>query len=839
MTNRAWRGLFAGLGFALLVVAIFGALLLPGTPFVVSHPMGDVARYFLPARAFGYSELAEGNLPFWNPYLFSGTPFVGAWQSAMFYPPNLLHLALPLPLGLNVEAALDVFLMASFTCFWARQRGLRSAGAFFAGVVAVCSGAYVERLLAGQLSVLAVLAWAPLFFCAVEKIIDKPTPGWVLVAILALAMQLLAGYPGYVLMTGLVAAGLVVARLGERGWRGRARSDAGSDVAGGGGQAGSGGSLAASLGALLAIGVGAAALAAVQLLTGLATAQESLRAGGVEYDWAATYSLPPENLLTLFVPAILGDVLTVPYWGRTFFWDANLFFGVVTLALAALGATAPGRARARRGVIVLIFATLVLALGRHTPLHRLLFEWLPGFAQLRAPSKFSSFTVFGVALLAGLGVDRLLGAGGGTRRVALGLGLFSLMLFLGAALVGSLVAAGDWSALVRRVQESREVAFWLSDADIARAGILARQGFLLAGAVALLAGLLFWLATRWRAAAWGIVLLALLELVVFARTYRGAFAVSELDRPVADRWFREVDPALRTLDLGGQLDRGRNRALLHHRQAIWGYDPVVLGRYGEFMLRAMGLELPSWSMTHLVPLQFHSLMRLLRIDAVLRPGSDAGPVLPPGKQGFRMWGERQNGGVETPDSVELIDAEPLPRFFFVSEFRVLADRQEVLAALGDPGFDPARVALLDRKPGHVVEHQGSVHGQVELIRESTDELDFEAVVDADALLVVTDSFSEGWRAVALDPEDSRVYEVLPVDHTLLGIPLVAGTHRIRLEYAPAAARIGGWISAVSAFLYLTAVAAWAIRCRRFRRSESGVGPLSGRTVEKYQAGLRA
>lgn len=107
---------------------------------------------------------------------------------------------------------------------------------------------------------------------------------------------------------------------------------------------------------------------------------------------------------------------------------------------------------------------------------------------------------------------------------------------------------------------------------------------------------------------------------------------------------------------------------------------------------------------------------------------------------------------------------------------------------------------------------------MELIRESTDDLDFEAVVDADALLVITDSFSEGWRAVALDPEDSRVYEVLPVDHALLGIPLVAGTHRIRLEYAPAGARIGGWISAVSGLLYLTAVAAWVIRyrCRRVR-----------------------
>src|SRR5262245_15131239 len=106
-------------GLLLLVLALFGDLLLdPGR--VISHVSGDVFRYFLPYRAFGYRELAAGNVPLWNPHLFSGTPFVGAFQSALFYPPNLIHLILPTPTGVDVEIALDVFVLGALTYAWAR-----------------------------------------------------------------------------------------------------------------------------------------------------------------------------------------------------------------------------------------------------------------------------------------------------------------------------------------------------------------------------------------------------------------------------------------------------------------------------------------------------------------------------------------------------------------------------------------------------------------------------------------------------------------------------------------------------------------------------------------------
>lgn len=813
-----WRAdALAVVGLVGLVAAIYGDLLVPWTATVVSHGAGDIYRYFLPFRDFGYGELARGNLPFWNPYLFSGTPFIGGWQSAMFYPPNLIYLVLPLYQALNVEAALHVLLMALFTFLWARQRDIRPPGAFFAGVVAICSGAYVERVLAGQLTVLCALAWVPLFFCAIEKIVDRPSLGWVLVGMLALAMQVLAGHPGYNLMVGFVAIFYLGALVVEGSLREIGRSTAVS-----------GGwqlrvhwrrlkDFRASFFALALIGIGAALISMVQLMTGLETAGESLRGGGVDYRWASTYSLPPENLLTILVPGILGDILTVPYWGRTFFWDANLFFGVVTVALAALGATAAGRHEQRRGLIALILAMLVLSLGHHTAIHRLLFDWVPGFAQLRAPSKFSSFAVFAVALLAGVGVDRLLATRSGSRNAAGWLALLGVVLLFFAAWVQSLSGSGEWQDLVHSLQKEQEVYYWLSDGDVARAAVQARNGLVMGAIIALLAALLLGISRRRR---WpGVVLVAVgvLDLFVFARTYRGEFPVEDLDRPIAERRFRNIDPMTRTFDLGGQRDRARNHAMRFRRSVVWGYDPIVLGRYAEFIRFTQNLKAPLWYMTNMTPRVPHPLLRLVRADAMIQPAPGDPLPLPKEHAAYRIWGHEQNTEREGPSMVLPLEAEPLPRFLLLSEFVSLPERDLVLPFMGEPSLDLSQIAVLDRVPLGVHPHPGPVKGEVKLLAESTDELVLDVTVDSEALLVVTDAYSEGWRAVPVDPADTRRYEVLPVDHILRGIPLPAGHHRIRLEYAPAGVRIGLWISAGSAVLYLLAVASWLGWCLLSRR----------------------
>jgi uncharacterized membrane protein YfhO len=73
-------------------------------------------------------------------------------------------------------------------------------------------------------------------------------------------------------------------------------------------------------------------------------------------------------------------------------------------------------------------------------------------------------------------------------------------------------------------------------------------------------------------------------------------------------------------------------------------------------------------------------------------------------------------------------------------------------------------------------------------------------------LLITDSYSRGWRALALPGSTQARYEVMPANYCLRAIPLAAGHHLLRLEYSPLGFRVGKVISiaALAVFIVLTA-----------------------------------
>ena len=99
-------------------------------------------------------------------------------------------------------------------------------------------------------------------------------------------------------------------------------------------------------------------------------------------------------------------------------------------------------------------------------------------------------------------------------------------------------------------------------------------------------------------------------------------------------------------------------------------------------------------------------------------------------------------------------------------------------------------------------------GTVKLLESSTDFLKIEADVGAPALLLITDSYSRGWRARALPGSAQARYEVMPANYCLRAIPLSAGHHLLRLEYSPLGFRVGKVVSiaALALFLALSALA---------------------------------
>ncbi len=499
-----------------LTLAMFAGVLFGPADRVLSGKGTDLFHAYVHWRQFGFDELRHGTLALWNPHYCFGAPFFGGFQAALLYPLNVLYLILPLGPAVNWTIALHIFLAGVFTYGWAAYRGLRPLACFLAAAIFMFCGAHFPHIYAGHLSNLCSLIWMPLLFLAIDGTFDRPSVRWSLLGMTAMAMQILAGHPQYVFYTG-VAAGIYCGLCWLKA-RERKRTALG----------------------LAAIVAGGIALTAVQLFTGIQEGRETLRSAGVNYDFAAMFSLPPENLVTFIAPGFFGSLKDFPYWGRCYLWEMSLFISVAGLLLAVVGAIWGERSRRRFcGTMIVVLA--VLALGSHTPLFKLLYHWVPGFSSFRGNSKFIALMSLFLALLAGIGLDGLLRG----RRVpnwfgwgSVGLGALVIVLALVVHGVDPVSAAQEGSGVQRffaMIQSSGETEFpamqYRNPAFITEAAAQA-SGSLLVGAICLLlAGGLTLAAGRFRPAVPGLAALAIIELFFFARGSLATFNFAETTAP--------------------------------------------------------------------------------------------------------------------------------------------------------------------------------------------------------------------------------------------------------------------------------------------------------------------
>jgi len=353
----------------------------------------DVFTYFYPYREHAAEALRTGRFPLWNPYLFLGAPFFANIQTAVLYPLNAVYLLMePVTRALNASILLHVMLLAMFTYAFARiSVGLGRWGAFAAAAVFSLGGFVGAQV--SHINQLNAAAWLPLILLLFDRAWRRRSATWAMLTGLAVGVQLLAGHTqeSYLSLAalGLYALFLALSEMRSRGAEGQGRKLLRTLAP----------PLLRSSALLLVIGAVGAGLAAVQLLPTLELSGLSIRGGGMSYQAATSFSLEPWNLPAALLPNYMPDAQL-----------AGEFVGYVGLAALALAAFAVFRGRRDPRVWFLaLFALLALslALGRYNPLYFLAYHVVPGFRLFRVPARWLFLYSFGVALLAGLGLDML------------------------------------------------------------------------------------------------------------------------------------------------------------------------------------------------------------------------------------------------------------------------------------------------------------------------------------------------------------------------------------------------------------------------------------------------
>lgn len=742
----------------------------------------DLTWFYYPCHQFAASEWLAGRIPLWDPYQYTGIPFLADTHGRVFYPLSALFLS---PLSPSFELASFILihysLAAVFTFFLARSLSLSRVAATLAALAYGFGGFLMAQV--PNLNIMSGAAWLPLLVYAAIQTTRKRSWLVAMLAGLALTLQIFTAQPQIILYSLLTVAGYALYRLCADFFPRSSshRYDLG---------------YALQTGLLVVVMVTTGLLAAApQLLPTLELQQLSSRSQERGFDFLTRNSLPPIQLLNLLLPSVFGNNVT-GFKGDPFQEDF-VYAGFLPLLLT-LFSWGQRRRRDAPFFFMLLLAAVLLSLGRYTPLYYYVIQYLPGISLFRIPSRWLMVINLALAILAGLGLETVLNKGLSRRSlVSLLVGGF----MLGLTVIGIWSFKSElllWSQALPEALSRRTAAEFLNKGfafhPIYRDRLWLREITILTTPAVLLftnivvAALLFFLFSTRRFAA-----NTFATLVVLATALDLALAGGTTINP------------LKPSDFWRRLSGGAH---------------YILENLEEERLFPVGANAEETSITHLgqcypsvygIPsaLGYGSPLNLAAYDTFLH---EAHPV-----QAIRLTGVRyllaqaylgDDVAATYPivysddDSLVYENKEPLPRAFIVYQAIQVQNLDEALAHFKSVDLDPRQTVVLEAdvsSPIPPIQGAPPTTGAAEITDQHSQAVEIAVNTVADGYLVLLDSYYPGWVAT-LDGEPVGIYRA---NFFARAVYIPAGQHLVRFEFRPLSFRLGVGLALFTLLLIAT------------------------------------
>ena len=367
--------------------------------------LGDTADEYFPTLWYTGHLWRAGIVPLWNAFLFNGYPCFADPQNQTFYPINLIislftnFSAKVVYLQLVFHYVLAGLFMYLFTGLHMRN----AAGRTIASLIYMFNGYMMIHF--HQLTMINSVVWLPLILFFLEKGWRNRDILYFFPAGISVSFLIFAGHPQTILYMSYAILAFALFKcfvIGE----GRRFSFFPLVLF----------SLSYIFGILLG---------AIQLIPSYEFSNLSNRSGSLSYEFATlSGQIDPAYLITLFFPNYFGAVRG-PFIGQhNAFLSAYLGFAFIMFL--------PFSFRKNKkeafffGVMSLV--ALLVSMGDHGYIFRILFDYLPGFGLFRAPAYFSFVFAFFGALLTGIGIENILEKNPPGNRIHYAYWIFVFML---------------------------------------------------------------------------------------------------------------------------------------------------------------------------------------------------------------------------------------------------------------------------------------------------------------------------------------------------------------------------------------------------------------------------
>lgn len=363
--------------FLVLIILFFSKIIFLDRVFSFS----DLSNYFYPFKYFAASEIKSGQIPLWNSNIYSGAPFLANFQSQVFYPLSVIYYILPFSLGFNYFIIFHVFLAGLFLFFLLKEWKLEAYAACFGAITFAFSG-YIQSTISATTS-LCSAAWLPLVLLFFERLIKTKNIKYFALLAFAFAFEILGGEPTipYITLWILSARAVFFSAVYRE-------------------------NPIKKIFLVLIITSAAACLTMFQLLPFIELVKFSERSTGLPYELSASFSLPFRNLIDIVIPFIFHNFhLKMEQWPAQR-WLNTFYMGIIPLFMMVFSFKIKDKNKAF--FLWLSVISLILALGKNTPVYYIIYKIIPGISFVRFPVKFMCFFTFGFAILSAYGVNRFM-----------------------------------------------------------------------------------------------------------------------------------------------------------------------------------------------------------------------------------------------------------------------------------------------------------------------------------------------------------------------------------------------------------------------------------------------